>query len=92
MEISEGSRSPKYEIEDDYGIRFMNKEAVQADNVTINGIEWLVMETSNKVILVTSWRPGLLVDQDGCIKVEIRDVGIDGAMPVLETIRLTAEY
>jgi len=94
MEIKEGSRSPQYEIEDDYGIRFLNKEAVRKDNVTINGIEWLVMEDAqwNKTFLVTSWRPGLLMDQDGNITVEIRDVDIDGAMPVLETIKLVAEY
>jgi len=94
MKISEGSRSPQYEVEDNYGIRFLNKAAVQKDNVTINGIEWLVMEDSDrdKIFLVTSWRPGLLLDQDGNITVEIRNVGIEGARPVLETIKLTAEY
>ena len=94
MEIKEESKSPQYQVEDDYGVRFLNKDAVQKDNVTINGIEWLVMESAqwNKTILVTSWRPGLLTDQAGSIVVEIRDVGIDGARPVLETIKLTAEY
>ena len=94
MDIKSESRSPQYQIENDYGVRFMNKDAVQKDNVTINGIEWLVMEDAgkNKTILITSWRPGLLMDQDGSIVVEIRDVGIDGARPVLDTIKLTAEY
>ena len=94
MEIKEERKSPKYQVEDDYGVRFLNKDAEQKDNVTINGIEWLVMESAQwkKTILITSWRPGLLMDQDGSIVVEIRDVGIDGARPVLETIKLTAEY
>ena len=94
MEIKEESKSPQYQVEDDYGVRFMNKDAVQKGNVTINGIEWLVMESAqwNRTILITSWRPGLLMDQDGSIVVEIRDVGIDGAKPILETIKLTAEY
>jgi len=94
MEIKEESKSPQYQAEDDYGVRFLNKDAAQKDNVTINGIEWLVMESAqwSKTILITSWRPGLLADQAGSIVVEIRDVGIDGARPVLETIKLTAEY
>ena len=94
MEIKEERKSPQYQVEDDYGIRFLNKDAVQKDNVTIAGIEWLVMESAqwNKTFLVTSWRPGLLADQDGSIVVEIRDVGIDGARPILDTIKLTAEY
>jgi len=94
MDISESRKSPQYQVEDEYGVRFMNKDAVRKDNVTINGIEWLVMESAQwkKTILITSWRPGLLMDQDGSIIVEIRDVGIDGAKPVLESIRLVADY
>jgi hypothetical protein len=57
----------------------------QQDNVTIGGIEYMVLEGSFSTWLVTTRGPELTPDEGGSITIELRGVAIDKARPVLET-------
>ena len=79
--------TPKEEMERWSGIY---KDGKQVDNVTINGIEYLVFRRDNstglKILMFTSNGAVLNENEKGYVTVELSSIEIEDAKPILETI------
>ena len=83
MEIEISTWTPQYSVES----LLENDDAVQVDNVTINGVEYMVVEyeSLNKIWLFTSRGTVLEPEERSSIKITLENCGIEAAKPLLET-------
>jgi len=79
------SRTPQSRLD---GLVEGSTTYLQVDNMVINEVEWIVVENESdgRVFMITSRGPELQLEENGILVLVLHNCGVEGAMPLLETM------